>query len=356
MSPNKVQHPCILFPCSESKLKPQTTVSLKYILVLNVPSTYPYATLPVFAKRSVCVPFLEFHGLGTPAGRHRQPRRCVHRPHPCRAPAVLPLRDAVDRVAQPQRHRPHRAPGLCRRQVGALLVMLAGPGRGVELMSTIRRRHTDLVADGVLDDAAASEEDRALAAKVVGLYLAQEVQRPSASRTKHKRRVRSYSDAEDDEDDSADNDEPSEQEYSPPKSPAPISRPLHSAPNNSGPLSPPPPAPHRHLPSPNTTLRQCNAPPANLRPSRLSVRTSSKTVQRKRVLQQQLLLVARSPMDKLRDEYQNYYMEVTAHLAGTVFHLDEAQRHLRALRLAWHVKEDAEPRHVGEDAEPRWGT
>ncbi|KAJ7206179.1 hypothetical protein C8J57DRAFT_1484881 [Mycena rebaudengoi] len=304
MSSNKAQHPCILFPCPESKLKPQTTVSLKYILVLNVPSTYPYATLPgpVLARRRVRVPFLEFRGLSA-AGRHRQPGRRVHRPYPRRTPAVLPLQDAVDRVARPQRHRPRRAPGLCQRQVGALLVVLARPGRGVVLPvddPEAVRGSRGVVADGVLDDAAASEEGRALAAKVVGLYLAQEAQGPSASRTKRQWRVRSYLDVEDDEDDSADDDKPSEQPQRDPKAMQRLAQELASL------------------------TSEC-----------------AQLVQRKRALQQQQLLATRSPMDKLRDEYQNYAAhasladtEVTACLARAVFRLDEAQRRLRALRLA----------------------
>ncbi|KAJ7277565.1 hypothetical protein C8J57DRAFT_1504397 [Mycena rebaudengoi] len=292
MSSNKAQHPCILFPCPESKLKPQTTVSLKYILVLNVPSTYPYATLPgpVLARRRVRVPFLEFRSLGAPPADVGSPGDVY-----------------IDRTPA--------APRLFCRS---------------ETQWTARR--ADLVAEGVLDDAAAGEEEgRALAAKVVGLYLAQEAQGPPASRTKRKRCVRSYSDAEDDEDESAD-DEPSEPEYSPPKSPAPVSRPLRSAPKR---------------------LRTTTAPPTPAKPQRdpkamqrlaqeLASLTSERAqlVQRKRALQQQLLLATRSPMDRLRDEYQNYSAhaslantEVTARLAGAVFRLDEAQRRLRALWL-----------------------
>ncbi|KAJ7206162.1 hypothetical protein C8J57DRAFT_357726 [Mycena rebaudengoi] len=334
MSSNKAQHPCILFPCLESKLKPQTTVSLKYILVLNVPSTYPYATLPVLARRSVRVPFLEFRSLGAPPADVGSPGD-VYIDHTPAAPRLFcrsetqwtawPGPSDVDLVAHPD-------------FVDAKWerYLWCSPGLGVEwsCLSTIRRRRADLVAEGVLDDVVASEEEgRALAAKVVGLYLAQEAQGPSVSRTKRKRRVRSYSDAEDDEDEGADDDyddddhEPSEPEYSPPKSAAPVSRPLRSAPRRlrtttTAPSSPPP-----------TPAKPQRDPKAMQRLAReLASLTSERAqlVQRKRALQQQLLLATRSPMDKLRDEYQNYAAhasladtEVTARLAGAVFRLDE---------------------------------
>ncbi|KAJ7200952.1 hypothetical protein C8J57DRAFT_1736311 [Mycena rebaudengoi] len=296
MSSNQVQHPCILFPRPESKLKPQTTVSLKYILVLNVPSTYPYATLPgpVVARRRVRVPFLEFRGLGAPPADVGSPGDVYIDCTPV-APRLFcrfetqwtawPGPSDIDLVAHPD-------------FVDAKWerYLSCSPGLGVEWCAAVDDTEAVRGSRGRGGGRAVSRAGGAGA-----ICVQDEAQKACAE----------YSDAEDDEDEGADDDyddddKPSEPEYSPPKSPAP-----------------PPPTPAKPQRDPKAMQRLARE---------LASLTSQRAqlVQHKRALQQQLLLAARSPMDKLRDEYQNYAahasladMEVTARLAGAVFRLDE---------------------------------
>ncbi|KAJ7206183.1 hypothetical protein C8J57DRAFT_1484885 [Mycena rebaudengoi] len=338
MSSNQVQHPCILFPRPESKLKPQTTVSLKYILVLNVPSTYPYAT-PRAGRRKATrarpVPRVPRPGappadVGSPGDVYID---CT--------PVAPRLFSAASRRSGPRGPAPATSTSLRTRTLSTPSGSATCRARQAWAWSGAACRRYG--GEGVLGDAAASkEEGRALAAKVVGLYLAQEVQGPSASRTKRKRRVRSYSDAEDDEDEGADDDydddddKPQSRNTLRPKA-------LHPAPKRlrtttaTAPSSPPP-----------TPAKPQRDPKAMQRLAReLASLTSQRAqlVQHKRALQQQLLLAARSPMDKLRDEYQN---SPPTHPSPTW----RSPRASQARSFVWtkRVGEGMEPKRIGEEA------